>query len=191
MSIKAKLDTGRFNTIIHLDIAKAYDSIKIGNYIKLRDKHGIEVKNKMLVTDICRCLTHMGLIINDNNLNKTKGLAQGSTLSPFIFIIFFDWLWKEIQLSMPDLAINLFVDDTIWLTNNPIETIGSNLRKLENLYITYSLKININKTIIYNSDCEASTDFGIIVNKECKLLGVTIKLLNGIPSFDFEKLNNS
>lgn len=191
MNIKHKLDTGRYNTIVHLDIAKAYDSITIEKYIKLRDKHGIETKNKMLTTDVCRCLTHMGLIINNNNLNKTRGLAQGSTLSPFIFIIFFDWLWKEIYLMMPDLTINLFVDDTIWLTNDTIELIEAKLKKLESIFLLYGLRINMSKTIIYNSDWEArNTEFGMIVNKECKILGITLQLTKGIPTFNKEKLNN-
>lgn len=87
--------------------------------------------------------------------------------------------------------MNLFVDDTIWLTNGTIEDIELKLIRLETIFTKFGIKININKKIIYNDKWEAkSTNFGIVVNKECKHLIITLRLINDTPKFDKEKLNN-
>ena len=191
VNLREKLIKGNYNTIIHLDIKKAYDSVNITNYIRLRNLHAIEASNKGLVTDICYALTNMGLLINNKILNKTQGLAQGSSLSPFIFIIFFDWLWKEVQKHIENLDINLFVDDSIWLSNEEIESIEIKLKQLNNIFTSYGLTINLNKTIIFNSKWEArQTDFGKVINNNCKILGVSLTLVDGKLTFLKEKLEN-
>ena len=43
--------------------------------------------------------------------------------------------------------MNLFVDDTIWLTNGTIEDIELKLIRLETIFTKFGIKININKKL--------------------------------------------
>ena len=68
-----------FNKILLIDIKKVYDSV----YLEILKN----IPNNAILLDFINIYQQLTMIINDEEINFTKGLPQGSTLSPIFFNI--------------------------------------------------------------------------------------------------------
>eukprot|EP00924_Labyrinthula_sp_SR-Ha-C_P001297 augustus_masked-scaffold_7-processed-gene-19.89-mRNA-1 protein AED:1.00 eAED:1.00 QI:0/-1/0/0/-1/1/1/0/1053 len=153
--IKETLKQKIYLRILFIDFAKAFDSIS-HKFMKLAlEEHHVPKKLIKLITLL---YDKTKVFVSDSGeksslVNIKKGVLQGDSLSPSIFILCLDSIMKRIKnntlqgtsLHNQTFRYFAFADDLVILTRNDEEII-SFVTQLQNLQQLTGLKINVSKT---------------------------------------------
>eukprot|EP00924_Labyrinthula_sp_SR-Ha-C_P014842 snap_masked-scaffold_96-processed-gene-0.1-mRNA-1 protein AED:1.00 eAED:1.00 QI:0/-1/0/0/-1/1/1/0/939 len=153
--IKETLKQKIYLRILFIDFAKAFDSIS-HKFMKLAlEEHHVPRKLIKLITIL---YDKTKVFVSDSGeksslVNIKRGVLQGDSLSPSIFILCLDSIMKRIKnntlqgtsLHNQTLRYFAFADDLVILIRNDEEMI-SFLAQLQNLQQSTGLKINVSKT---------------------------------------------
>eukprot|EP00924_Labyrinthula_sp_SR-Ha-C_P000558 augustus_masked-scaffold_27-processed-gene-2.4-mRNA-1 protein AED:1.00 eAED:1.00 QI:0/0/0/0/1/1/5/0/1086 len=153
--IKETLKQKIYLRILFIDFAKAFDSIS-HKFMKLAlEEHHVPKKLIKLITIL---YDKTKVFVSDSGeksslVNIKKGVLQGDSLSPSIFILCLDSIMKRIKnntlqgtsLHNQTFRYFAFADDLVILTRNDEEII-SFVTQLQNLQQLTGLKINVSKT---------------------------------------------
>jgi hypothetical protein len=152
--------------MIFVDFQKAFDSIDRNVIWKILKNIG--VPDKIIKAISCLYTDTKSKVLVNGKLSeeiRTKtGIIQGDTLSPFLFIIVMDYVFKLIAPKYKGKGYNfaddlnitelLFADDVALIGSKSTEVIGY-LEELMKKAQTVGLKINYGKTkYLTNTDCE-------------------------------------
>ena len=146
-----------------LDLSKAYDRVwRTGLWVKL---HSLGIKGNLLRA-IHSTYSNPSFTIKigdhtSDTLPCENGLRQGSVLSPLLFVILFSAVADHLDSArgvplshaLPDLHLHcqMFVDDTILLTNNE-QDIGHQFRLFNQFAQIWGSVLNIDKTMILSTE---------------------------------------
>eukprot|EP00924_Labyrinthula_sp_SR-Ha-C_P010128 augustus_masked-scaffold_40-processed-gene-2.56-mRNA-1 protein AED:1.00 eAED:1.00 QI:0/0/0/0/1/1/2/0/1108 len=153
--IKETLKQKIYLRILFIDFAKAFDSIS-HKFMKLAlEEHHVQ---KNLIKLITILYDKTKVFVSDSGeksslVNIKKGVLQGDSLSPSIFILCLDSIMKIIKnntlqgtsLHNQTFRYFAFADDLVILTRNDEEII-SFVTQLQNLQQLTGLEINVSKT---------------------------------------------
>eukprot|EP00924_Labyrinthula_sp_SR-Ha-C_P002613 augustus_masked-scaffold_13-processed-gene-1.0-mRNA-1 protein AED:1.00 eAED:1.00 QI:0/-1/0/0/-1/1/1/0/1019 len=153
--IKETLKRKIYLRILFIDFAKAFDSIS-HKFMKLAlEEHHVPKKLIKLITTL---YDKTKVFVSDSGeksslVNIKRGVLQGDSLSPSIFILCLDSIMKRIKnntlqgtnLHNQSFRYFAFADDLVILTRNDEEII-SFVTQLQNLQQLTGLKINVSKT---------------------------------------------
>eukprot|EP00924_Labyrinthula_sp_SR-Ha-C_P015962 augustus_masked-scaffold_4-processed-gene-14.53-mRNA-1 protein AED:1.00 eAED:1.00 QI:0/0/0/0/1/1/2/0/1120 len=153
--IKEILKRKIYLRILFIDFAKAFDSIS-HKFMKLAlEEHHVP---KKLIKLIATLYDKTKVFVSDSGeksslVNIKKGVLQGDSLSPSIFILCLDSIMKRIKnntlqgtsLHNQTFRYFAFADDLVIVTRND-EEITSFVTQLQNLQQLTGLKINVSKT---------------------------------------------
>jgi hypothetical protein len=149
---------------IKLDISKAFDSICWSFMLDMLAALGFSIKWRDWIAALLGTTTSKVLINGEPTLGirHARGLRQGNSLSPFLFILAIDPLQRIIEAAaqrgmlkpvLPKAAklrCSLYVDDAA-ISAYPENTELDNLLRILNFFGECSgLKINISKTEIFS-----------------------------------------
>ncbi|XP_060536528.1 RNA-directed DNA polymerase from mobile element jockey isoform X2 [Cylas formicarius] len=150
--VLCRLARNQLAAMVTLDISNAYDNINVDLLTSVLAKIGIARDLTLLIKDF---LTNRKIQVKDPSTNTfvsgrttSKGVPQGSPLSPLLFNIYIN----SINETIPEnIRLLQFADDTALLsTGTDAETIVNNLnRTLQNIHIwslNVGLEINPNKS---------------------------------------------
>ena len=144
-----------------IDIEKAYDSVdRTILYEKIERK--FECRGKIILY-LLNIYSTLELEILGSTILQTKGLPQGSAISPSLFNIYIDELLENIN-NTTDSTLNSFADDMID-QNESNENLQKNFLNLIQELKLLGLKVNINKTEFL---CDNENEF--IVNEENNII---------------------
>eukprot|EP00924_Labyrinthula_sp_SR-Ha-C_P008882 augustus_masked-scaffold_2-processed-gene-5.50-mRNA-1 protein AED:1.00 eAED:1.00 QI:0/0/0/0/1/1/3/0/748 len=153
--IKETLKRKIYLRFLFIDFAKAFDSIS-HKFMKLAlEEHHVPKKLTKLITTL---YDKIKVFVSDSGeksslVNIKRGVLQGDSLSPSIFILCHDSIMKRIKkntlqgtsLHNQTSRYFAFADDLVILTRNDEEII-SFVTQLQNLQQLTGLKINASKT---------------------------------------------
>eukprot|EP00924_Labyrinthula_sp_SR-Ha-C_P015786 snap_masked-scaffold_4-processed-gene-9.38-mRNA-1 protein AED:0.44 eAED:0.47 QI:0/-1/0/1/-1/1/1/0/900 len=153
--IKETLKRKIYLRILFIDFAKAFDSIS-HKFMKLAlEEHHVPKKLIKLITTL---YDKTKVFVSDSGeksslVNIKRGVLQGDSLSPSIFILCLDSIMKRIKnntlqgtnLHNQTFRYFAFADDLVILTRNDEEIIRF-VTQLQNLQQLTGLKINVSKT---------------------------------------------
>ena len=140
------------------------------------------------------------LIINGVKINSTRGLPQGSALSPIFFSLYINNVLEELNKE-ENIHIQAYADDIIILSNN-ISNIQNAYDKSKELFHYIELEINPNKCELISNDQNdkiidkdnSSNLTEINAKGQAKYLGQIINEkgipTNNIKRIDFGNLTN-
>ncbi|XP_060527677.1 probable RNA-directed DNA polymerase from transposon BS isoform X2 [Cylas formicarius] len=150
--VLCRLALNQIAAMVTLDISNAYDNINVDLLTSVLAKIGIARDLTLLIKDF---LTNRKIQVKDPSTNTfvsgrttSKGVPQGSPLSPLLFNIYIN----SIKETIPEnIRLLQFADDTALLsTGTDAQTIVNNLnRTLQNIHIwslNVGLEINPNKS---------------------------------------------
>ena len=125
-----------------------------------------------------------------NPIQVTKGLFQGNPIAPYLFVLVIEVLAtmlrkngkiKGLKIGNEELLLTLFADDLGILIENDKETWNETFRELEKFKEITGLKINYDKTIVYQLGSAKDTNAQYYTvkrlmwsNEPLKMLGVMI-----------------
>lgn len=146
--ITTAIDNHEVSLTIFLDLARAFDSLEHRILLRKLDHYGIRGLPLKLISSFLQGRNQYVSIddFNSTYCGITRGLPQGSTLSPLLFLIFIN----DIIFSSNILHFILFADDTSILLKGPdigqlIKTANKELTKVNNWLQANKLKLNIAK----------------------------------------------
>ena len=145
-----------------LDLSKAFDRVwRKGLWVKL---HSIGIKGNLLRAIHSTYSNPKFTVKIGDSTSETlpcvNGLRQGSVLSPLLFIILFsdvaETLYKDRGIAASNtnnklLHCQMFVDDTILLTNNE-EDIKTQFGRFNKFARLWGSVLNVDKTMILSTD---------------------------------------
>lgn len=133
---------------IKVDLQKAYDRVNWQVLMRILDVYGFNDKFKLL---IFRCLSsgNSSLLLNGSSFGQIpmeRGIRQGDPLSPFIFVLFLEFLSRmitkmdmegeieriKIGRSAPAISHIFFADDILIFCKASVEQTGKIIKCLEN-----------------------------------------------------------
>ena len=137
------------NGVVFIDLKKAFDTIdheilllKLSNYGV--DSTGLKLFESYLTNRSQKCKVN-GELSNSSPL--TWGIPQGSSLGPFLFLIYINDLPNCLDMAQP----RMFADDTsVSFASDSLDeiqnVINSELKNLNSWLIANRLSLNITKT---------------------------------------------
>ena len=87
----------KYNKALLIDIKKAYDTVNIEILEKIVEKTFQNKNTKTLLLNFIYIHKSLILIINDTEINATRGLPQGSSLSPIFFNLYINDVLKQLN----------------------------------------------------------------------------------------------
>ena len=139
----------KYNKALLIDIKKAYDTVNLEILEKIIDKTFINQNIKTLLLNFILFYKGLILIINDTEIHTTRGLPQGSSLSPIFFNLYINDILKELNRDK-DVHTQAYADDIIIQSNN--------LQKLQNSYDQAKTEFKKIGLEINPEKCELITD---------------------------------
>ena len=157
-----------------IDYEKAFDSVKTSAILKAMKNQGIEETYVMVIEDIYKASTaSVRLHKISNKIPIGKGVRQGDTISPILFIACLEEIFRK--LDWEDLGINVdgefiqnlrFADDIV-LFSEKAEELQQMIQDLCRESLKAGLKINREKTkVMFNKNA---------ISKVIKVEGVTLE----------------
>ncbi|KAM2481186.1 hypothetical protein PS1_004717 [Malus domestica] len=178
--LKGRKAKGKFEMGIKLDMEKAYDRVEWDFLDAVMEKMGLCNEWRRIIIG-CVSSVHFDVLVNGQpsmTFSPLRGLRQGNSLSPYLFILVGEVLSRMIQdavnhnllegvrfgCSGPIISHMFFADDTlIFLRTN--EKNCRNIIQLLELYCEVS-KVNLNKSSVFfgaNVHVDYSTLLGNIL----------------------------
>ena len=150
-SIRAALDSGFVTCGIFVDFQKAFDSVWHDGLFRKLENLGINGNFLNLIRDIYK-QTKCAVKINNKTtqfFNYNKGVLQGNPLSPILFNIFINEIFKKVQNTNSMLTLDgtnyfnalMYADDLILLSTTE-EGLQNSLDSLYEFCNTWKLNIN-------------------------------------------------
>ena len=121
--------------VIFIDFAKAYNSISHRKLVEIVERK-YEGWTKNILKQVI--LKQTMCIYEGHYYKPENGVAQGSSVSPFLCNLYIDQVMAEIKQIFPGIDFITYADDiVIW---------GDfNIKSLEEVFNKYNLKMNKNK----------------------------------------------
>ena len=132
-----------YNKALLIDIQKAYDSVNLDILITIIESTYNNKVIKDLLTNFIEIYKGLVLIINGTEINATRGLPQGSALSPLFFNLYINNVLKQINANN-NVHGQAYADDII-LQGNSIINIQTAYELAKNEFNKIELKINPEK----------------------------------------------
>ena len=132
-----------YNKALLIDIQKAYDSVNLDILITMIESTYNNKVIKDLLTNFIEIYKGLVLIINGTEINATRGLPQGSALSPLFFNLYINNVLKQINANN-NVHGQAYADDII-LQGNSIINIQTAYELAKNEFNKIELKINPEK----------------------------------------------
>ena len=139
----------KYNKALLIDIKKAYDTVNIEILENIIDKTFRNQNIKALLINFISFYKGLTLIINDTEIYATRGLPQGSSLSPIFFNLYINNVLKELNNDI-NIHTQAYADDIIIQSNN--------LQKIQNLYNIAKTEFQKIGLEINPEKCELITD---------------------------------
>ena len=177
---------------LFVDFRKAFDNVDRSLIIrKLEDMYGLDGK---LLQAIKNSLSTNYLRIKNESwlstpIEQKKGIIQGDSLSPYLFVLFIDDIVERLK-KINNISVTLYADDLTIITSTHLE-LNLALENLESWSIENNLPINTEKTKIMKfrrggrfARHDNFTLYGnpLEISNEVQCLGVTLQ-----PSLVFTK----
>ena len=179
----------KYKKALLIDVSKAYDSV---DRIKLKEiiKNKFNNEEALLLISFIELYEQLTMIIIDCEINATKGLPQGSALSPLYFNLYINDALNKLN-EIKDMSAQAYADDLI-LQSKEINILQKGYEKTIELYNELGLNINSDKCELI-SDIkddiikDINQDIIITAKNEAKYLGQFINS-EGIPTSDINKI---
>lgn len=170
-----------------VDYEKAFDSVEIWAILEALDKSRIDFRYSRIIKHIYEHATSsVRLHEKTNKFKLERGVRQGDTISPKLFTLALENIFKKLDWSNMGININgkflnhlRFADDIVLIAPN-MEQLEIMLTQLDAISSEIGLKMNLSKTKIMT---DISTDRAVEIRNEAielvesyKYLGHTIKL---------------
>ena len=184
----------KYNKALLIDIKKAYDTVNIEILEKIVEKTFQNKNTKTLLLNFIYIYKSLILIINDSEINSTRGLPQGSSLSPIFFNLYINDVLKQLNQNEV-IHAQAYADDIIIQSNN-IEKIQNSYDQAKKKFKEIYLEINPEKCeLITENETEKIQDvnekkevFKIKGVNNAKYLGQIINE-NGVPTKNISEIN--
>ena len=132
-----------------IDIQKAYDSVNLDILTEIIDKSFDNVGMRKILKNFIELYKGLVLIINGTEINMTRGLPQGSALSPLFFNLYINGILKQINQNNNTHG-QAYADDII------IQ--GNDINNLQKQYDLAKLELNKIDLKINPEKCELISD---------------------------------
>ena len=182
-----------------IDVKKAFDSIEHSYLIKCIKSYNFP---DWIIKFIEIIISKWKLDIRSNNtkiLEKTiqKGILQGDSLSPLLFVLCMDPLSRKLNSKYPTLQIPagdnmhctnhlLFIDDLKLLAENE-ETLDKLMKETKNFFNVICLEMNKEKSASNTPICQEDTS--LLANNQCyKYLGIIETAKSEVSSENLKKI---
>lgn len=156
-------------------MSKGYDCIKFDLLFEvIKNIEDEEIRDVLFNWAIL--VFNMDVVVNNNKLKKTRGIAMGLSLSPLLFILYVDFTLK----GVPKDKLSMYIDDlgiVLDVNRSPEENLNFVMDIIERLD-KFGLIINKKKSVVLSANPDfinVFKDSFPIVNKD-KYLGRTLQL---------------
>ena len=155
-NIQTQLDEGKYCAGVFVDFKKAFDTVDHNILLRKLDYYGIRgIANEWFCSYLKKRKQFVSI---QNNMSSVKeiltGVAHGSVMGPFLFLIYRNDLHKSIRFS----KTYHFADDTSIIQSNSLldrlsKQVNKDLSNLSNWFRANKLSLNVKKTqlVIFRS----------------------------------------
>ena len=186
-----------FNFCALLDLSKAFDKV---DRILQKDiiKNLDDIHLSQLLLQIIEVYDEIKIEVQDETINPTRGLPQGSTYGPLLFTLYINNLLNEMNGNTDKIKVQAFVDDLIIFAKD-LNSLQEAFNHAHNLIKGLNMELNMNKCILLsNSENDSIKDefTGTIINatQTTKYLGQTIdnkgETTNIINTYDYGSISS-
>jgi hypothetical protein len=174
-----ELSRGKGMISAYLDLKNAFDTVNHGYLVKiLHDRkvppHVIQLIQSLMLRN-CKSSLEINGLVAASLIQRTRGLFQGSILSPFLFNLVIDTLAHDVTRILPQTTILLFADDIVIKTET-----WSEMQKAINICYSWSIKAKLKWGINKCGIVTGKDPFSIILGEEVLPQVNTYKYL-GVP----------
>lgn len=173
--IRSEMDVGKINILVLLDHSKAFDTVDHAILsMKLRRLYNFSNTSTRLIESYLSGRSQSVFMNNiySSALPVNKGVPQGSILGPLLFSLYVNDLPQHVKHS----KIHLYADDVQLYISSSTQTIGENVRKLnddlKNIYLwatSNNLCLNPRKSkciVIHKKTTKINTNFDVMLNNQ-------------------------
>mmetsp|Transcript_14741 Transcript_14741/g.22020 ORF Transcript_14741/g.22020 Transcript_14741/m.22020 type:complete len:600 (-) Transcript_14741:374-2173(-) len=166
-------------SVLFLDFSKAFDNVDQNLLLNLLKEHGLNTPSMKLMESLIKD-NEMQLDINDSPIKpfkQQKGVRQGSNLSPFLFILYINYLIQQLNNIQGVKALG-FADDIAAIieaenTTSLKSTIKKVTKTISNTCKQIKMPLNVNKCALVNNK--------FAENISCKLNSTTVPVVEEYP----------
>ena len=154
--------------VVFIDLAKAYNSVSREQTLK-RMKSRMNAKDYDILEQLVNKQT---VKVMDSYIRTSKGLPQGSSVSPVLFNHAFDQVIGHIKKRIPGVRVVAYADDTAVIGTERADII-------EEIMNEFELNVNRKKSAIFNGSCRGYPTrktyryLGSKLNDKGKVIGIT------------------
>ena len=150
-NIITELEKNNYTIGIFLDMSRAFDTIKLSILLKKLEHYGIRgIAQQWIASYLCDRKLKVIFENTESNIESINtGSPQGANLSPFLYILYTNCVFKELRFC----STLLFADDTnLFISGKNIRWMKSKIKhdiiKIQNYFIANELTLNLSKTCV-------------------------------------------